>query len=201
MISREFLELARRRRFAVAAAEVCHEFGLTGITVTTLVRVAGTARGTFYELFSNRTDCLSFAVSDAHETLFATVREVAATGDGEDWPARLEAGVAGLLEAIAAEPPLASLYLIHSYGVAREGPRRGPWEGAEDLEDLIARGSEAAGGRGRQVPAAAEAYWAEVVLAAATTMARRADAEAPPGLAAGLTALITSYFLGDGGPA
>lgn len=194
MISRDFLELQRRRRFAVAAAEICHEFGLDGITVSTLVQVAGTARNSFYELFANATDCLSFALEEAHETFFAPVR-AAADPDGEDWGGRLDAALAELFDLLAADLPAADLYLVHSYGVARGGPGLGPREGASDLERLLQGGRQAAARIGRELPASAEEYWASAILAVAATAVRHRRTLDLPGKATALSALVVSSFL------
>jgi AcrR family transcriptional regulator len=193
-ISREFVFLHRRRRFALAAAEVVHEFGIHGVTVGILVQLAGTARNSFYDVFGSANDCLAFAVADAHERLFEPVR--AARGEGE-WLVEVEAAIAGFYREVAADPLAAELFLIHSFGVGL-GPEDVSFEtGAADLERSLGGGrAAAAAGSGPPVPRLAEEYWGRVVLAGAEGALRRQDLAALPGLATELALLIGSSFLG-----
>jgi AcrR family transcriptional regulator len=193
-LSREFIALHRRRRFAVAAAEVAHESGLGGISVATLVALAGTARNTFYAVFENTNDCLCFALADAYERLFESVR--VEPGEGP-WLTELETAISGLYQAVAEDSLAAELFLLHSFGVSQP-PRNVSFEtGAAALEHLLARGRAAASGRGREpLPATAEEYWSRVVLSVATRSLRRDEVAALPGLAGEVTLLIGTEYLG-----
>lgn len=121
-LSRQFVEEYQRRRFVVAVAEAAHESGLSGVTVSGLCTRARISRKTFYEYFENRRECIECASEVAAEYLFGAL-EAALDGEG---PAargeeRVDAGVAALLGAVAREPNLAELALIH--GPALGGAR------------------------------------------------------------------------------
>lgn len=51
MLSQEFVERHKRRRFVVAIAELAHEFGIGEVTATGVCSLAHSARSTYYELF------------------------------------------------------------------------------------------------------------------------------------------------------
>ncbi len=121
-ISRRYLERRRRRRYVDAAAELLHEFGREGPTVTNLVRLAGTARGSFYEVFDSAEDCIAYGIAVAADELFATL---AAQDGGGEWTAELHEAVAGFYGAAAAGPILAELFLIHSAAARRPPPAAG----------------------------------------------------------------------------
>lgn len=194
-ISRSFVELHRRRRFAAAAAEVAHEFGRGGITASTLIRVAGSARNTFYDLFGNAEECLRFALADAYERLFEPV--LGAGGDG-DWLAETEAAISGFYAAVAADPLAAELFLIHSFGVELRPEDIGPNTGAAALERLLAGGRRAALARGcRPAPPLAEEYLAHAVLAAATHSLHRGETSTLPEFSRPITVIAGQIYLGQ----
>jgi AcrR family transcriptional regulator len=91
-ISRDFLEDYRRRRYVDATAELLHEFGRQGPSVTNIVRLAGTARNSFYEVFSGAEDCIAYGIDLAATDLFATLE--AQDGEGE-WTDEVGEAIAG----------------------------------------------------------------------------------------------------------
>jgi AcrR family transcriptional regulator len=103
----EFVADHQRRRLAVAVAELAHECGMAGVTVTSIVDRAHVSRKTFYEFFENRDACADYAAELAADYLFAA---------GYDAEA--------LLGAAAAEPNLAELALIHAPAFGGERGRR-----------------------------------------------------------------------------
>jgi AcrR family transcriptional regulator len=197
-ITREFVLQHRRRRYAAAAAELLHEFGRPDLTVEMLVYSAGTARNSFYAVFENANDCLAFAVDDARERLLRPVRGTAEAGE---WLPRLREAIAGFYAAVAEDPLGAELLLIHSFAVELGAERDGFEAAVGDLEHLLAGGRAAAAEAGPpSPPALAEEYWARAVLTGAAAALPEQDLARLPGLAAQLTDLIATCFLG-GGPA
>lgn len=93
----EYVAEYQRRRLAVALAELAHERGMAGATVSAIVGRARVSRKTFYDHFESRDDCADFAAELAVDYLSAAGRDVEA-----------------LLAAMAAEPNLAELALVHA---------------------------------------------------------------------------------------
>jgi AcrR family transcriptional regulator len=67
------IEERRRRRYVEAAAEILYEFGHAGLTSTSIVQVAGTARTSFYGAFSGVEACFDYAIELADAELFAAL--------------------------------------------------------------------------------------------------------------------------------
>src|ERR1700753_3952154 len=100
-----------------ATARVTAARGYEATTVADILAAAGVGRESFYEIFSDRRDC----VLAAHETLLDDlIAKVAAAyaGDG-DWVERCRATLAALLDWFAAAPPAGRFLLVE---VAAVGP-------------------------------------------------------------------------------
>lgn len=193
-VSREIVTLHQRRRFAVAAAEIAHEFGPRQITVTNLCRVAHGARNTFYDLFDNINGCLRLGVVEADERLFAPLRE--ADGEGE-WLLEVEAAIAGFYANVAAEPLLAEFLFVHSYFVELEPGDPSIETGIEAMTALLHRGRSAAASVGHEdPPPLAEEYLARVIVSTAALKVKQADTEALPALTREMTLLAGTTYMG-----
>jgi AcrR family transcriptional regulator len=193
-ISRDFLERERRRRFVAVAAEIAHEAGLGGVTASLICRRARSAKNTFYELFDSAADCLRYGVNETEQMLFAPVREQA--GGGE-WLEEVEAAIIGLYEAAAAEPVLAELLLVHSFGVELGAEDRGYDAGVAELSALLERGRAAAAERGLAEPnPLAEEYLARVVVSLAGLKVRQGEAASLLGEVHEMTTLVVTGYLG-----
>jgi AcrR family transcriptional regulator len=105
------IEHQRTRIIAALSAEVA-ERGYRAVTVTDVVKRARIARNTFYDNFSSKEQCFLAAQQVAMES--ALERVVEAAGDINDWPARVVAGLAGLLDFVAEEPALARTFVVES---------------------------------------------------------------------------------------
>jgi AcrR family transcriptional regulator len=103
----EYVADYQRRRLAVTVAELAHERGMAGVTVSAIVDRARVSRKTFYDFFENCDACADHAAEVAADYLSAA---------GEDAEA--------LLAAVAAEPNLAELALIHAPAFGGERGRR-----------------------------------------------------------------------------
>ena len=81
---------------------VVAEKGYAATTVADLTQEAGISRTTFYELFDDKEACFLAAYDNAVDAL---VRRISGAYEAEErWPDRARAGLAALLEALAAEP-------------------------------------------------------------------------------------------------
>jgi AcrR family transcriptional regulator len=194
-ISREFLEEHRRRRYVDAVAELLHEFGREGPTVTNLVRLAGTARNSFYELFRSGDDCIAYGVGVAAEEIFPDL----GIQDGEgEWLAEVAAAVSGFYTAVAAQPLLAELLLIHSAGCRPAAGREALPGGIDRFAALLGRGRVESESRGRRPPPPLlDEYLAWAIAAPAAARVRGAEVAALPRESRAVTLLVGSYYLGS----
>lgn len=187
----EVVSRSQRDRLLEAAMRVVAEKGYAATTVTDLTGEAGVSRTTFYELFEDKEACFLAAYDSAVDAL---VRRIAAAYEAEDrWPDRARAGLATLLEALAADPARARLALVD---VAAAGPaaQRRYRAAVQRLTPLFDEGRDFAPG-GRNVPANASrmAAGAVVGLIADELIADRAD-ELPSLLSDLLFATLVAYI-------
>ncbi len=111
-LPREFVVRNQRERLIAGLAEAIAENGYAGTTIAHITRHAAVSRRTFYEHFSSKDEC--FVV--AYDTVMEDLRErVSAAFDAEqDWPHAVKAGIAAMLEFLAAEPHLARLCMVEA---------------------------------------------------------------------------------------
>lgn len=107
----------QRRRLLLAFGEVVAEGGLEAAVVGRICQRAAVSRRTFYELFSDREDCLLAAFDQAVGRLAGMVVPEYA-GEGR-WRERVRAALGVLLRQFDAEPDVARLCVV-------EAPRAGP---------------------------------------------------------------------------
>jgi AcrR family transcriptional regulator len=113
----EVIARSQRDRLLEATMGVVASKGYAATTVADLTKQAGVSRTTFYELFADKEACFLAAYDSAADSL---VRRISSAYEGEQrWPDRVRAGLATLLEALAAEPGQARLALVD---VASAGP-------------------------------------------------------------------------------
>lgn len=194
VLPREFIEASRRRTFARAVAEIVHESGVHAMTVTRICRAARSARTTFYDLFENVNDCLRYAVGEGFEHLFAPVREVGEQDD--DWLLRVERAITGFYAAVAAEPLLAELLLVHSFAVQMEDDDRDFDAGVAAMVALLAGGRGRSAARGEPVLPLTEDYLARVVISLAALKLRQGEEETLPFHGREMTFLVGNAYLG-----
>ena len=106
----------QRRRLLLAFGEVASTSGLEAATVGRVCEQAAVSRRTFYELFSDREDCLLAAFDQAVERFARQVLPVFRANGS--WRERIRAALSLLLEELDAEPDLARLCIV-------EAPRAG----------------------------------------------------------------------------
>lgn len=165
--------------------------GYAATTVADLTGEAGVSRTTFYELFEDKEACFLAAYDNSVDAL---MRRISAAYETEDrWPDRARAGLATLLEALAADPAQARLALVD---VAAAGPaaQRRYRAAVQRLTPFFDEGRDFAPG-GRNVPAAASrmAAGAVVGLISDELIAGRAE-ELPNLLSDLLFATLVAYI-------
>lgn len=122
-LSRETVVRSQRDRLLRAMAETMAKRGYVRTSVADVLRAAGVSRETFYEQFTSKEDCFMAAYDAAAGLLLADIPRSGAGGAS----GRLEAferGLAGYLDALAAEPEFARLFLVEVYAVGPEAIAR-----------------------------------------------------------------------------
>ena len=173
---RERIGEIQRARIVTAITELVHERGVAGITVAHVVERSGVSRRTFYELFSDREDCLLAAFEQAVERAAAVALPAyeaagveferggaggaggvesergGARGAGGTWEAQIRAGLGALLGFLDAEPAMGGLLVVNA--LAADRPVLERRAGAvEALIDAVHRGGERPrGSPGRRPP-------------------------------------------------
>jgi AcrR family transcriptional regulator len=125
----------QRSRLLAAAVQTVEELGYSGTTVAHITGRARVSRRTFYELFSNRDECLAAVLEDVVERLEA---ELAAAGIGKlAWPERVRMGLWTILSFLDREPAIARVCFVQA--------ARGGTPIVERREEIIARLATALG--------------------------------------------------------
>ena len=117
-LSREQVVRSQRDRMLLAMAGALAENGYTKTAVADVLTRAGVSRETFYQQFDSKEDCFLETLDHASRILLERVT-AAAGGRGQGAPA-LEDILGAYLDALAAEPAFARVYLVDVYAV---GPR------------------------------------------------------------------------------
>jgi AcrR family transcriptional regulator len=121
-IPREEVVRSQRERMLRAMAVTMAEKGFVATTVADVLRVAGVSRETFYEQFKSKEDCFAHALEAAAAILISGMAE--AQGTGGDPLERLGRGLRVYLDALAAEPEFARLFLVEVYAAGPEALAR-----------------------------------------------------------------------------
>jgi AcrR family transcriptional regulator len=108
---------SQRERLLEATMRIVAEKGYAAATIADLAGEASVSRTTFYELFADKEACFLAAYDNAVDRL---ARRISTAYEAEErWPDRVRAGLAALLETLAADPAQARLALVD---VASAGP-------------------------------------------------------------------------------
>jgi AcrR family transcriptional regulator len=130
----------QRQRILLAMADVTAERGAGSVTVAHIVARSGVSRRTFYELFSDREECLLATLDQA--LAHATAVVLGAYEISGAWCERMRACLAALLGFFDEEPAMARLCVVESLGA---GPQ------AFERRTRIVRALIAAVDEGREV--------------------------------------------------
>ncbi|MDX6698573.1 MAG: hypothetical protein QOE65_1970 [Solirubrobacteraceae bacterium] len=158
-LPRETVVRSQRERLLRAMAETMAERGYARTSVADVLRAAGVSRETFYEQFASKEDCFMAAYDAAAGLLLAGVPGPRAAGPA----GRLEAFARGLgayLDALAAEPEFARLFLVEVYAVGPEAIAR-RMRAQERFVDALSRTLD---------PRGAERFAVEALVAAIAQM-------------------------------
>lgn len=112
----------QRMRLLTAMAEVMSEKGFVATSVEDVLKRAGVSRQTFYQLFSSKLDCFTAAFGVASDLLGRRMFDAAA--GGADPLDRFERLAVAYLDALAAEPGYARLFLVEVYAAGPAAVRR-----------------------------------------------------------------------------
>ena len=109
-LSREFVTRNQRDRIAAGIIAVVAEHGYHNATIAQISAAAGVSRRTFYGYFSSKEECFF----DAYSLIAAHLRQAATEDAAEftEWPDRVRAKVAAVLEVFAANPDLVRFFMI-----------------------------------------------------------------------------------------
>lgn len=111
-LPREFVAHNQRERLIAGAAEAIAEHGYSGTTIAHITRSAAVSRRTFYEHFEGKDECFVAA----YDAVMGDLRErvSAAFDEQKEWPQAIRAGIAAMLEFLAANPSLARLCMVEA---------------------------------------------------------------------------------------
>jgi AcrR family transcriptional regulator len=113
-LSRDAVASQQRRRMLDAVAAVLRRESFVSMTVEDIASLAGVSRRTFYEHFTDKTDCFLAAYDDAVQRLVVEVR--AATADVAGAEAQARCALSAALRFFAADVDLARLAVIEILG-------------------------------------------------------------------------------------
>jgi AcrR family transcriptional regulator len=192
-LSRELVIRSQRERLLAAVVRVTAIKGYETMSVADILGQAGVGRQSFYELFSDKLDCLLAASDLLIEDLQATA--ATACEGSQTWPEKMRAALAAVLGWFADNPEAARMVLIE-LAIAGPDARDRFWNGFRHFTTMLDASLEE--------PEAA-AYLpniASVAIATALTQiyeetARGRSAELPELLPA-LTFELLVPFIGEG---
>ncbi len=101
---------SQRERILTAMAESCACKGYVATTIAAIAEGAGVARGTFYELFKDKEDCLYAAMELALAE--ATGRIAAIYSADRPWATNVRKAAAAILALLAERPAFARMALV-----------------------------------------------------------------------------------------
>jgi AcrR family transcriptional regulator len=187
----EVVARSQRDRLLEATMAIVAEKGYAATTVADLTKRAGISRTTFYELFEDKEACFLAAYDNAVDVL---VRRISVAYEAQErWPDRARAGLATLLEALAADPAQARLALVDVTAAGPAAQRRFR-AAVQRLTPFFDEGRDFAPG-GRNLPANTSrmAAGAVVGLISDELVAGRAD-KLPSLLSDVLFATLVAYL-------
>jgi AcrR family transcriptional regulator len=178
---------AKLDRVPLAVAEAVHEVGPYRLTVVMILERTGLSRTAFYGRFENAEDAFAFSWKRAREDLLLAVGRPSGR---EAWREHVATVIDALLRRAAAEPYLASLYLLHSHAV---GPDRGSFDEAlvQALADVLRPGR----GFGADPPPLTEELVAFAVLTLIADRLREGASHGLEDLGGELATLATLPYL------
>ena len=151
-LSPEFVARNQRERLIAGLIEALYEVGYQKTTVSMIGEGAAVSKSDFYKHFESKDECFIAAYETAIEQVRECVTAACEEASKEDWPGRVRAAVAALLQQLSNDPALASITLVEGLRAGREVYDR--YQGA--LDSFVAYLNEGAPGStpGGKVPEA-----------------------------------------------
>ena len=103
---------SQRERLLESLARSCASKGFSATTISDIVESAGVSRATFYQLFSDKEDCLAAAMDLALAE--AAARIVAAYSAEKPWATNIRKAAAAFLGLLAERPDWARMALVEA---------------------------------------------------------------------------------------
>jgi AcrR family transcriptional regulator len=129
----------QRDRLLDAATTIFAAEGFASLAVANVIQQAGVSRGTFYEIFDNKIDCLLAAQQRAFDRLNAAI--VTSCSAESEWPQGVAAAVASALDFVVEFPDEARLILASGHPSAEPQLARDGIAADEWLVALLREGS------------------------------------------------------------
>jgi AcrR family transcriptional regulator len=181
----------QRNRMIAAAVQAVEELGYAEITVSHVISRARVSRKTFYDVFTDREDCILATLDQLVAETRPAVEEAYASQSS--WRAGVRAALALLLELMDQSPGLAKLFVVESMAGGRPMLRRRA-EMVEELARAIDLGRACAAREGP--PAITAQALVGGILAVLHTRLVRDDPESFGVLVGPLMSMIVLPYLG-----
>lgn len=117
-LPREAVAENQRERLLNGVVEAVAERGYNATTIAAITKVAKISRRTFYEHFEDKQECFlaAYAMIEAH--LLESM--LAAPGAGEEWPERVRARLAALLEVLSHDEAVTRCFMVEPLSAGGE---------------------------------------------------------------------------------
>ena len=117
-LPREAVAENQRERLLNGVVEAVAECGYNATTITQITKAARISRRTFYEHFEGKQDCFgaAYAMIEAH----VLESMLAAPGAGEEWPERVRARLAALLDVLSRDEAVTRCFLVEPLAAGGE---------------------------------------------------------------------------------
>ncbi len=149
-LSPQVVESNQRQRMLAGMTAALEEHGYARATVSHVLEGAGVSRRTFYEQFSDKDDCLLAAYEEAERRAWAEAAAAVAAVPAADWPGRVHAALAAVLELCATEPTTARLFTLEARAALPQIAAR--QRRALDQLTVLLRTGNRSGRRARDIP-------------------------------------------------
>jgi AcrR family transcriptional regulator len=117
-LPRTFVAENQRERLLNGVVEAVAEHGWNATTIAAITAAAKISRRTFYEYFEGKEDCFGAA----YEMIEAHVIDsmLSAPGAGEEWPGRVRARLAALLDVLSRDTAVSRCFLVEPLAAGGE---------------------------------------------------------------------------------
>jgi AcrR family transcriptional regulator len=110
-LPRDFVAAHQRQRLFDAIVKLVAERGYHQASLTQIVKTAGVARHTFYELFESKEALFLAVLQQAEDELYQHLVEAAEAEPGP-WEAKVRAGLASVLRDVGSDPQRGRVFLV-----------------------------------------------------------------------------------------